>query len=441
MVREAGHNVLVIDGKLEDLSVDALVERILGFEPDLIGFTCMTVEFPLVKHISEKVRPFTSAPLVIGGAHVNATYDSAMLECPAIDFACIGEGEQVIVELIAMLEGKITVRDIQGIAYRHGGMVFRTPQRAYPADYDIFPFPAWDLFKVGDQIPILTHRGCPYRCTFCGHNSGFKARFRSVQNVLLEIEQICERYAPRVIRFEDETFGLDARRTTALLEGIIERGIHKKVSFSAQTRVDRIDLRIVNLLRDCNFQTLELGIESGNPAILKSIRKGINLDQVDRAVALAKVAGLSVWCKFILGHPNETRSAIKDTIKYATKLNPKQLSVSIMTPFPGTPIHDMAVRGESGYKLLARGWSDYDKYSTGVLELDDVPLYMLKYYQIQCYLSLYVRNGRILELLVLAWNHRRMATEMIFGLLTSCAARLGLRSGGARTRAERVSVK
>lgn len=112
-----------------------------------------------------------------------------------------------------------------------------------------------------------------------------------------------------------------------------------------------------------------------------------------------------------------------------------------MTPFPGTPIHDMAVRGESGYKLLARGWSDYDKYSTGVLELDDVPLYMLKYYQIQCYLSLYVRNGRILELLVLAWNHRRMATEMIFGLLTSCAARLGLRSGGARTRAERVSVK
>ena len=433
-VRAAGHEVLVVDGKLENLSVADVVRRVAAFEPDLIGFTCMTVEFPLVKKIAEQMQALSPTPMIIGGAHINATGDSALQECAALDFACTGEGEQVIVELLEVLGGARMLRDVKGIAYRQSGIVVRTPPRDYPPSYDVFPFPAWDLFKVGEQIPILTHRGCPYQCTFCGHNSGFKARFRSVENVLAEIEEVCSRYSPRVIRFEDETFGLHARRTRALLEGILQRNIHRKVAFSAQTRVDHIDAEIISLLRDCNFQMLELGVESGNAEILASIRKGITLEQVDRAVALAKNGGLSVWCKFILGHPNETRRTIRDTIAYATRLNPTRLSVSIMTPYPGTPIHEMAVRGEGGYKMLSRGWADYDKYSAGVLELKDVPLFLLKYYQIQCYLSLYLKNGRAKEFLGLVWQYRRMALQMGFELVSSFSRILGTMSRRLRAR-------
>jgi radical SAM superfamily enzyme YgiQ (UPF0313 family) len=100
----------------------------------------------------------------------------------------------------------------------------------------------------GDQIPILTHRGCPFRCNFCSHNSGFNARFRSPGNVLEEIAELLDRYAPEVIRFEDETFGVDLRRTKAMLQGILQRGHQNRVRFSAQTRVDRIDEQFVDLL-------------------------------------------------------------------------------------------------------------------------------------------------------------------------------------------------
>ena len=143
-------------------------------------------------------------------------------------------------------------------------------------------------------------------------------------------------------------------RTKAILEGIIARGFHRRVTFSAQTRVDRIDEEFIRLLKTANFETLELGVETGNPEVLRSIKKGITLEQVEHAVALAKANGLRVWCKFILGHPNETHETIRDTIDFIAKINPHQLSVSIMTPFPGTPIHEMALRGEGGYRLPRR---------------------------------------------------------------------------------------
>ena len=132
--------------------------------------------------------------------------------------------------------------------------------------------------------------------------------------------------------------------------------------------------------------------------MLLETQKGITLDQVEHAVALARANGLRVWSKFILGHPHETRETVRDTMRFIAKTNPDKLSVSIMTPFPGTPIHEMALRGEGGYRLLSGGWEDFDKYSSGVLELETISLGQLKRYQIACYVNLYARNRRFAEL-------------------------------------------
>jgi anaerobic magnesium-protoporphyrin IX monomethyl ester cyclase len=134
---------------------------------------------------------------------------------------------------------------------------------------------------------------------------------------------------------------------------------------------------------------------------------------VERAVGLAKAHGLRVWTKFILGHPNETHATIRDTIDFIAKINPHMLSVSIMTPFPGTPIHEMAMRGDGGYRLLSGGWEDFDKYSSGVLELETVSLGQLKRYQIKAYANLYVRNRRFVELARLAISHRAVGLELL----------------------------
>lgn len=422
-LEKAGHQVLLLDGKLGGLNEEQIVARALRSAPDLIGFTCMTVEFPAVARMAASIKASLRVPIAIGGAHVNAVGDQALRECPAFDFVCRGEGEDLILELLDALDEGGELGGIEGLSYRAGDDIVSNGPRPYPKDYDRLAFPAWHLFRIGDEIPVLTHRGCPYRCTFCGHNSGFKARFRSVDNVLEEIEGVVHAYRPRVVRFEDETFGLDLKRTKAILAGLIGRGLHERTRFSAQTRVDRIDEDFIRLLRAANFETLELGVETGNPQILRDIRKGITLDQVEYAVALAKQAGLRVWCKFIIGHPNETSATAMDTVRFIARLNPDRLSVSIMTPFPGTPIHEMALRGEGGYRLLSSDWKDFDKYSTGALELRDLPLHKLKLYQLLCYLMLYLGNRRLVELAKLVWGHRLMAMTMLVGPLDSLIRR------------------
>ena len=95
------------------------------------------------------------------------------------------------------------------------------------------------------------------------------------------------------------------------------------------------------------------------------------------------------------------------------EIDPDKLSVSIMTPFPGTPIHEMALRGEAGHRFLSGGWEDFDKYSSGVLELETISLGRLKRYQIACYVNLYARNRRFPELGRLVVSHRAVGREML----------------------------
>jgi anaerobic magnesium-protoporphyrin IX monomethyl ester cyclase len=413
-LRAVGHTIDLLDGKLADLTVDEIVAGVRERRPDLVGITCMTVEYPRAVEIARRIkRDRGEVPVVVGGAHVNAVGRGALEEGDGFDYACVGEGEYLVRELADALERGADPSAIPGLVSRREGELVSGPPRPPPDDYDALPFPAWDLFRRVETLPLITHRGCPFQCVFCSHNSGFKPRYRTPANVLDEVEEILERYRPTRIRIEDETFGLHMGRTKAILEGIISRGVQHHVRFSAQTRVDRADEEFMRLLKTANFETLELGVETGNPEVLQKIKKGITLEQVEHAVALAKANDLKVWCKFILGHPDETHAQIRDTIDFIAKINPHQLSVSIMTPFPGTPIHEMALRGEGGYRLLSGGWEDFDKYSSGVLELENVSLGQLKRYQLKCYANLYLRNRRLRDLARLVEGNRAVGWEML----------------------------
>ena len=431
-LRAAGHTIDLLDGKLDGLTVDDIVTRVRAQPPDLVGITCMTVEYPRAVEIARRIKhDRADVPVMVGGAHVNAVGRGALEEGESFDYACVGEGEHLACELADALERNVDPSAIPGLVSRRGGELVAGPPRPPPDDYDALAFPAWDLFRSVQTLPLITHRGCPFKCVFCSHNSGFKPRYRTPANVLDEVEQMLERYRPSRIRIEDETFGLHMGRTKAILEGIIARGFHERVRFSAQTRVDRVDEEFIRLLKTANFEMLELGVETGNPEVLQKIKKGITLEQVEYAVGLAKGNGLRVWCKFILGHPDETRAQIRDTIDFIAKINPNQLSVSIMTPFPGTPIHEMALRGEGGYRLLSGGWEDFDKYSSGVLELETVSLARLKRYQIACYVNLYVRNRRFGELARLVVGNRAVGWEMLRSAATRTMVE-GLRRVGLR---------
>lgn len=417
---EKGNDVFIIDGKLRDYTLDSIVECSLEHKPDLIGISCMTADFPKVKEISYELKRQCNTPIIIGGAHCNAVKEASILDCSSINYCCVGEGEQLMPELIDCIKKDGDLNKISGLIYRRNNEIIINKPRPYYSDYDILSFPAWHLFPSVSKLPILSHRGCPFTCIFCSHNSGNMARYRSVNNVIEELMYIDKNYQPKEIQFEDETFGLNIERTKTILRKIIENKLNERICFTAQTRVDRVDKELSVLLKKANFNIIELGVESGSDEVLKRIGKGISVAQVKEAVKLAREEGLKVWCKFILGHPNETISEMHETVHLISYLNPDQLSVSIMTPYPGTLIYEMAKSGKGGYRLLSNDWKSFDKYVGAALELENVSLVRLKWIQIWCYLRLYLTNYRFLDLFRLLFRQHLL----VYGLTKSLIVQL-----------------
>ena len=150
-----------------------------------------------------------------------------------------------------------------------------------------------------------------------------------------------------------------------------------------------------------------LGVESGDDEILKTIGKGITVDQVRRAVRVIKDAEIAVDAYFILGHPNDTEHTVRKTIDLAVELNTDTIAVGLMVPYPGTGIYEMALRGEGGYRLLSEDWSQYDKYGGKALELEGLPYEKLLKWQRRAVIDLYLKNFRPVDLLKYLWTRKR----------------------------------
>ena len=259
----------------------------------------------------------------------------------------------------------------------------------------------------------MTARGCPHRCNFCSRALGSGFRTRSPANVLEELEWLVREFRPRLIRFEDETLTWNPAHVNAILDGILSRGLHRRTGCSGQTRVDRVDRALFRRLKEANFRIVEMGVESGNPGLLAASGKRIDVERVRASFAAAREAGLRTWANFILGHPHETVTTVRDSIELAVELNPTLVSFAIMVPYPGTEVWELARRGEGGYRMIQTDWGAYDKFLGNVLELEDLPRPVLERWQIRGYATVFLRNHRYGDFARLVWKHRRAAAALV----------------------------
>jgi radical SAM superfamily enzyme YgiQ (UPF0313 family) len=203
---------------------------------------------------------------------------------------------------------------------------------------------------------------------------GKKIRRRSPESIFQEIEYAISHYGAHTFDFSDDIFLFDNRETREILRSMIEKGLPKRIHWSALIRANLVKPDLINLAKEAGCFRLEMGVESGDNEILKAINKGITVEQVREAVKIIKQSGLRLGTYYILGHPNETRETIKKTIRLATQLNTDTIAVGLMVPYPGTKIYEMAQRGEGGYRLLSTDWAEYDKYGGRALEVGGLTL-------------------------------------------------------------------
>ncbi len=418
--RVRGLSVKVVEGKNErHTSIDETLEAIKAHNPSFVGISAMTTEYPMAVELASRLKEFGDGPVIIlGGIHASTLPVESLAEAPAVDYVLVGEAENTLVDLIEAVKKGGELDHIPGLYQRdEDGKPFSASPKCDIVDVTSLPFPGWDFVPLVDAYPVVTGRGCPYNCVFCGKNLGRLVRLRPVEHIMEEINWLHSEFHPPLITFADETFGIKKKHAEELLLQLIE--FHKKtgVNFMAQTRVDHISKEIVDLMKKAGFSYVSFGVESGDPEVLARSGKAITLDQVEKAVKIVKEAGIDHRLFFILGLPGETRQTVRRTINFAVKLNPSKLSVALIVPYPGTDIYQWALEGKNGYRLLSKDFRQFDKYLGASLELDSISFAVLRKMQMQMYFEVYLRNFRFGELAKLLYGKRSLFVSYLKNIL------------------------
>lgn len=419
-IRHHGFDCKTFDACFYSWSEKELLRQVREYNPDVIGISAMTHEINQASKITSRLKSQIDAPVVIGGCHVTALPGDTLAEFDTFDYAVYGEGEVTSLELLrAIGEGKLSsLYSIEGLAFRDKGKIVVNAPRPFltAQELDSLPMPDYHdyygdsaraLAEENKSYLVFSSRGCANRCVFCMRVLGGKIRRRSQENIWTEIEYAMTQYGAHTFDFSDEVFLTDCKETHQLLQLMIERGFPKKARWSANTRANQVNPDIIALAKRSGCYRLGLGVESGDDHILKAISKGITVEQARMAVKIIKDAGIRLGTYFILGHPNETKETLQKTVNLAIELNADTVAVGLMVPYPGTKIYDMARRGEGGYRLLTKDWSQYDKYCAKVLELRDLSHKELVKWQRRILIGLYLKNLRFRDAIKYFWKRKR----------------------------------
>jgi anaerobic magnesium-protoporphyrin IX monomethyl ester cyclase len=357
--------------KQQDISVEIVdctflnqkqaLKKIIDSKPRIIGIQSMYSMRNKSLELARLLRGHCE--LLVAGGALPTTEPEVFLK--NFDVAVIGEGEKTMLELVNQFVNGDDLSQIKGIAYKDKdtSQVKRTSPRGFVDDLDRLPPPSRELFdnysykkyfsgKFGYKTSaIMTSRGCPFACDFCSRpvfGEGFRSR--SASKVADEIEEVISLGYNR-IWFADDCFTLDRKRLIEVCDEIIKRGL--KIGWECLSRVDTLDSKAADKMKQAGCVRMFFGIESGNDSILKIMNKHITTKQAYNATKLCKEKGIKAGAFFIVGYPGENEKTILDTVKFASSLPLDYLSFTLPYPIPGTPLFER-LRGE----LVVEEWEE-----------------------------------------------------------------------------------
>jgi magnesium-protoporphyrin IX monomethyl ester (oxidative) cyclase len=393
------------------LSWEEIEKRVREANPDVVGISsAYTCQSENVHKTAEAVkRAGKNITVVVGGAHPTA-FPQHMLEDMNVDIAVIGEGELTAAELMQKLKEGTDYSEVKGIAFRNNGKVKINERREFIEDLDSIPFPARHLLPMKEYFeaksthsgeakwsPItsmITSRGCPGVCIFCSIHSiwGRKWRPRSAKNVVDEIEHMVEKYHIKELHFEDDNLTLNKQRMIEICDGIIERGLNKKIRWTTpnSVMVATLDEEVLTKMKQSGCYALSFGIESGNEHILRDVvRKNVPFDRLREIIRVCRKLKIETAGSFILGLPGETLETFQKTIDFAKEIGLDRASFLAATPFPGTDLYKLCI--DKGYISSDISWSSLRTIGSAVITTDKFTKEEVLEWQRKAYKQFYFR--------------------------------------------------
>ncbi len=376
-VRERGFEVKIIDSEIEPENV---IPAVTEFQPRLVAVvvsgtnpSASTMNMVGARTILQEIRK--TAPnltTILVGLHPSASPEKTLTEEP-VDLVCQGEGFYTLLDLLLGVEYK----NIKGLWYRQEKRLISNP-RAELVNPNELPVPAWDLLPmdkyrahnwhcfghINDRTPygvVYTSLGCPFSCSFCCINAIFGKRgirYRDPHKVLEEIDYLVNNYGIKNLKIIDEMFDLNENHVIELCNLIIERKLDLNVW--AYARVDTINEKKLEKMKQAGINWLGIGFESGAKKIRDKVSKGrFDESRIEKVVKMMRNAGVYIGGNFIFGLPDDDFDTMSKTLELAKQINCEYGNFYVTMAYPGSKLYEEAVANNIP---LPDSWLGYSQY-------------------------------------------------------------------------------
>ena len=364
VVKQAGHETCLLE--MPRMRLGAVDEAIARYDPAVVAITSVTQQIPYSKQIIAHVKQrYPHIYTVLGGTHA-IVRPGCIDEIAGLDALATNESERPFVDLLSALQAGQGPTDIPNFAFRHGGQVIH-PTRTYSCteeEMTALPFEDRELFPRWRETPkgvpleslgirprFFFSRGCAFKCSFCTLPTMRKmypekkfVRYPTAERAIAEIESVADRWTFSTWVADDDVF-------THRPDWIINEWAAKypdrlrHLKWEMNLRVETASEEVIRAVVATGCSLAKFGLESGDPELRKYVYdRNITNEQTEHVFALCRKHGLKAHTFNILGAPDETRGQVWQTVRMNQKLRPERVQISILVPYPGTPLGDQMER-------------------------------------------------------------------------------------------------
>lgn len=354
-------DVIVRDADASATPLTQLLKEIETIMPDVVAIPAFTNAFHDVHRLAQGIKKINSKThICIAGPHVKH-FRKETLSFPEVDSTICGDGEIPFFHLVQYLDGKTSNPKFHGLSIKTSRELIESTESYSIENIDSLPFPdrtAVDITRYHSIVSshkfmttMISMRGCPFQCIFCAIDRHVK--MRSAESVVKELIEI-SKLGINEVHFVDETFNLSKQRLMDICKGILNSGI--KIEFSIRCRIKPFDDEMMQLLKQVGCMRIFFGIEAGTQKTLDRMRKNLTIKDIEDTIVLVRKYKMEWVGFFMLAFPGETYEDSRKTIEFAKKLNPNFAQFSIVTPVPGAPLYEEAMK-DSTYR--PQTWNNF----------------------------------------------------------------------------------
>jgi radical SAM superfamily enzyme YgiQ (UPF0313 family) len=391
ILSEANYEFKILDCQRLEIDKSQILTEVRKENPDII-FSILSL--PSLKHdltILNQIKEAIQNVTIVGVGTICRVLPNEILQNSKVDIVSRSSYPYTfnMIKIIETIRQSAKLKHVENISYKQNGKIVNTPL-VPESDIENLPNPCYDNLQLdgyekltdisGERytyVPILESKGCPYNCIYCPYPLGFgtKIMFRQPKAIVDEMEHLHQAHGIKAFLLRGQTFAYDRKRALEICEEIIQRKLN--VLWFCESRVDEVSKELLNKMKRAGCIRIHYGVETGDPELLKIAKPGVKIDITERAFKITKEHGIMTQAHIILGWPNETKETLEKTRKFILKLNPDEINLNFLTPYPGTKLYEIAQKSSL---LLTRDWSQYTSYNVVMKSkhLDATELYKFK---------------------------------------------------------------